>query len=167
MATIDNRFPTEGTQIDMEARLAAIETALATLMTNTTGQAINTTLQSLVGAISPSADNVSFDNTGTQWSASTMQALGVEVDDTTWKKAHQTVSGGVAHTISNLVNGDIIIFSRNGGGMVIISNSQVVQVVALSNVTINSLSSGVLNFTRSSSYGGEVTVLSKNKVTIA
>ena len=57
----------------------AINSTLGTLMTNTTGQAINTTLQSLVGAISPSASNVSFDNTGTQWSASTTQALGVEI----------------------------------------------------------------------------------------
>ena len=40
---------------------------------------VATTLQSLVGAISPSASNVTFDNTDTQWSASTMQALGVEI----------------------------------------------------------------------------------------
>ena len=80
MATIDNRFPTEGTQIDMEARLGAIETALASLMADTTGQAINTTLQSLVGAISPAAANVTFDNTGTDLTASNVQGLGVELN---------------------------------------------------------------------------------------
>ena len=47
MATIDNRFPTEGTQIDMEARLAAIETALASLMNNTTGQSIASAITTL------------------------------------------------------------------------------------------------------------------------
>ena len=49
------------------------------VMKDDTGQAINTTLQSLVGAISPSALNVSFDNTGTGFSASNVQALGVEI----------------------------------------------------------------------------------------
>ena len=56
------------------------------MMLDSTGQEIKdsidgvaATLQSLVGAISPSASNVSFDNTGTQWSASNMQALGTEI----------------------------------------------------------------------------------------
>ena len=50
-------------------------------MTNTTGQAINTTLQSLVGAISPAAVNVTFDNTGTALSASNAQDAIEEVND--------------------------------------------------------------------------------------
>lgn len=47
MATTDNRLPTEGTQIDIEARLAAIETALAGLMADTTGQSIATAISGL------------------------------------------------------------------------------------------------------------------------
>lgn len=47
MATTDNRLPTEGTQIDIEARLAAIETALASLMADTTGQSIASAISGL------------------------------------------------------------------------------------------------------------------------
>lgn len=60
MATTDNRLPTEGTQIDIEARLAAIETALASLMADTTGHSIasaisglNTTQQAILNALNP------------------------------------------------------------------------------------------------------------------
>lgn len=70
----------DSTLTTLNTRIAAIETALASLMTNTTGQAINTTLQSLVGAISPSASNVSFDNTGTGLSASDVQEAIEEVN---------------------------------------------------------------------------------------
>lgn len=47
MATTDNRLPTEGTQIDIEARLGAIETALASLMADTTGQDIVSAISAL------------------------------------------------------------------------------------------------------------------------
>ena len=47
MATTDNRLPTEGTQIDIEARLHAIETALASLMADTTGQSIASAISGL------------------------------------------------------------------------------------------------------------------------
>ena len=47
MATTDNRLPTEGTQIDIEARLGAIETALASLMADTTGQSIASAISGL------------------------------------------------------------------------------------------------------------------------
>lgn len=47
MATTDNRLPTEGTQIDIETRLAAIETALASLMADTTGQSIVSAISGL------------------------------------------------------------------------------------------------------------------------
>lgn len=96
MATIDNRFPTEGTQIDMEARLGAIETALATLMTNTTGQAINTTLQSLVGAISPQLVTEEH-NLGSMNIA--RGSRGVFVKDVT--KAGYTILGIVQIRLSN------------------------------------------------------------------
>lgn len=83
MATIDNRFPTEGTQIDMEARLAAIETALASLMNNTTGQSIASAITALAGSISPTADNVSFDNTGTDLTSSDVEGAIKELDTVT------------------------------------------------------------------------------------
>lgn len=51
MATTDNRLPTEGTQIDIEARLAAIETALASLMADTTGQSIASAISGLGTAL--------------------------------------------------------------------------------------------------------------------
>lgn len=43
------------------------------VMKDDTGQAINTTLQSLVGAISPSASNVTFNNTGTPYVSSNVE----------------------------------------------------------------------------------------------
>lgn len=81
MATVDNRLPTEGTQIDIESRLAAIETALASLMADTTGQSIATAINSLAGAISPAAASVSFTNTGTDLTATNVQGLGVEINN--------------------------------------------------------------------------------------
>lgn len=62
MATIDNRFPTEGTQIDIEARLAAIETALASLMADTTGQSIASAISGLGTALGSDKANISGDN---------------------------------------------------------------------------------------------------------
>lgn len=58
-------------------------TVTSPIITDDTGQAINTTLQSLVGAISPSAANVTFDNTGTGMTASNVQAAIEEIDDIT------------------------------------------------------------------------------------
>lgn len=81
MATVDNRLPTEGTQIDIESRLHAIETALASLMTDTTGQDIKTAINNLAGAISPAAASVSFTNTGTDLTATNVQGLGVEINN--------------------------------------------------------------------------------------
>ena len=78
----------------------AINNTLGTLMTNTTGQAINTTLQSLVGAISPSADNVSFDNTGTGLSASDVQNAIAEVND--GKSLAFTPTSGITVNYSSL-----------------------------------------------------------------
>lgn len=79
MATTDNRLPTEGTQIDIEARLHAIETALASLMADTTGQSIASAISALAGAISPAASNVTFNNTGTGLSASNVQTAITEL----------------------------------------------------------------------------------------
>lgn len=62
MATTDNRLPTEGTQIDIEARLAAIETALASLMADTTGQSIASALQIIGQNVKPSASDIPYDS---------------------------------------------------------------------------------------------------------
>ena len=62
MATTDNRLPTEGTQIDIEARLAAIETALASLMSNTTGQSIASAISGLGATLGADKANISGDN---------------------------------------------------------------------------------------------------------
>ena len=59
----------------------AINTTLGTLGKDTSLQAINTTLQLLVAAISPSAVNVTFDNTGTGLSASNVQAALQEINN--------------------------------------------------------------------------------------
>lgn len=61
------------------------------VMKDDTGQAINTTLQSLVGAISPAAANVTFDNTGTGLTASDAQAAIEELNDC--KLFYKVVSG--------------------------------------------------------------------------
>ena len=50
------------------------------VMKDDTGQAINTTLQSLVGSISPSAANVTFDNTGTDLTSSDVERAIKEVN---------------------------------------------------------------------------------------
>ena len=62
MATVDNRLPTEGTQIDIEARLAAIETALASLMADTTGQSIASAISGLGQTLGSDKANISGDN---------------------------------------------------------------------------------------------------------
>lgn len=62
MATTDNRLPTEGTQIDIEARLAAIETALASLMADTTGQSIASAISGLGTALGSDKANISGNN---------------------------------------------------------------------------------------------------------
>ena len=62
MATVDNRLPTEGTQIDIEARLAAIETALASLMADTTGQSIASAISGLGATLGSDKANISGDN---------------------------------------------------------------------------------------------------------
>ena len=62
MATVDNRLPTEGTQIDIEARLAAIETALASLMADTTGQGIASAISGLGATLGSDKANISGDN---------------------------------------------------------------------------------------------------------
>ena len=61
MATLDNRLPTEGTQLDMEARLAAIETALASLMSNTTGGDIKDAIDDNTTAITSLAASLGTD----------------------------------------------------------------------------------------------------------
>lgn len=62
MATVDNRLPTEGTQIDIEARLHAIETALASLMADTTGQSIASAISGLGQTLGADKANISGDN---------------------------------------------------------------------------------------------------------
>ena len=62
MATVDNRFPTEGTQKDIEARLGAIETALASLMADTTGQSIASAISGLGATLGSDKANISGDN---------------------------------------------------------------------------------------------------------
>lgn len=62
MATVDNRLPTEGTQIDIEARLAAIETALASLMADTTGQSIASAISGLGATLGSDKANIDGSN---------------------------------------------------------------------------------------------------------
>ncbi len=57
----------------------AINTTLGTLGKDTTLQSIVTALQTLAGTISPSATNVTFDNTGTGLTASNVQSAITEV----------------------------------------------------------------------------------------
>ena len=62
MATVDNRFPTEGTQKDIEARLHAIETALASLMADTTGQSIASAITALGSTLGSDKANIDGSN---------------------------------------------------------------------------------------------------------
>ena len=58
MATTDNRLPTEGTQKDIEERLHAIETALASLMADTTGQSIASAITALGSTLGSDKANI-------------------------------------------------------------------------------------------------------------
>lgn len=82
---------------------AAVTNISTTGMSDTTGQAINTTLQSLVGAISPSALNVSFDNTGTGLSASNVQAAIAEI----CSDLFQTKTYTASYTVGGYASGAI------------------------------------------------------------
>ena len=62
MATTDNRLPTEGTQKDIEARLHAIETALASLMADTTGQSIASAISGLGQLLGADKANIDGSN---------------------------------------------------------------------------------------------------------
>lgn len=59
----------------------AINSTLGTLGKDTSLQDIKNAINNLAGAISPSATNVTFDNTGTGLTASNVQALGVELNN--------------------------------------------------------------------------------------
>ena len=78
MATTDNRLPTEGTQIDIEARLAAIETALASLMADTTGQSIASAISGLGQTLGSDKANISGDNIANKLLFRENIGLGVE-----------------------------------------------------------------------------------------
>ena len=76
--------------------LGNINTTLGGITTNdpptdTTQQSIAAAINSLVGAISPAASNVTFDNTGTGLSASNVQAAITELND--FKLYYKVVSG--------------------------------------------------------------------------
>ncbi len=66
MATTDNRLPTEGTQKDIESRLAAIETALASLMADTTGQSIASAISGLGATLGSDRALIDGSNIGNQ-----------------------------------------------------------------------------------------------------
>lgn len=59
----------------------AINSTLGTLGKDTSLQDIKNAINSLANTISPSATNVTFDNTGTGLTASNAQALGVELNN--------------------------------------------------------------------------------------
>ena len=62
-----------------DTTLQATNTALGNM--NTTQQGIVTAINNLGSAISPSASNVSFTNTGTDLTATNVQGLGVEINN--------------------------------------------------------------------------------------
>ena len=72
-----------------------------------------------------------------------------------------TVASGT-RTISGLTTGDIVIFTRNMGGMVTINaQGSVIELVQKSGISNISFSNGVLTYVRESQYSGEVTIYTK------
>ena len=78
-------------------------TVTSPIITDDTGQAINTTLQSLVGAISPAASNVTFNNTGTGLSASNVQSAIAEI----CSDLFQTKTYTTSYTVGGNASGSI------------------------------------------------------------
>ena len=79
------------------------------VMKDDTGQAINTTLQSLVGAISPAAANVTFDNTGTDLTSSDVEGAIKEVN------AKFKIIKSVTFTATTSANGNLQLSSSITG----------------------------------------------------
>ena len=101
MATVDNRLPTEGTQIDIEARLAAIETALASLMADTTGQSIASAISGLGATLGSDKANISGDNIASP--ATFRQNIGCE-----W----ETITNAISDPNSNV---EEVVFKKCNG----------------------------------------------------
>lgn len=82
----------------------AINTTLGTLGKDTSLQTINTTLQSLVGAISPSATNVTYNNTSSGLTASNVQTaideICTDLFQTKTYSASYTAGGNASVTIT-------------------------------------------------------------------
>lgn len=106
MATVDNRLPTEGTQIDIEARLAAIETALASLMADTTGQSIASAISGLVNAVKPDASDIPYDSNTTVKQAIDGKVSKSELETET------TTTGTDGFQI--MVSGNVVAIDGNG-----------------------------------------------------
>ena len=82
---------------------------------------VSTALAALAGSISPTADNVSFDNTGTNIDASKVQGALVELDDEKVSKSGDTMTGALEQTNSSpkytTVNSDVTLSSDEHNGL--------------------------------------------------
>lgn len=94
------------TDRSLQGLTTAVQGISTSGMSDSTGQAINTTLQSLVGAISPAASNVTFDNTGTDLSASNVQAAIAEICTDLIQTKTYTVSYTVGGNASASITAD-------------------------------------------------------------
>ena len=90
------------TDKSLQGLTTAVQGISTSGMTDTTGQAIASAITALAGSISPTADNVSFDNTGTDLTSSDVQGAIEEVNTNkvsnstyTWKFLGQK-TGSVA-----------------------------------------------------------------------
>lgn len=114
MATTDNRLPTEGTQKDIEARLATIETALASLMADTTGQSIASAISGLGQTLG--ANKADIDGSNIQ-AASFRAALGLtelKVESLVLNTMITTTSDSTVNTYNSrkISDYDILIFHQ-------------------------------------------------------
>lgn len=80
------------TDKSLQGLTTAVQGISTSGMTDTTGQAIASAITALAGSISPTADNVSFDNTGTDLTSSDVEGAIKEVAVDTFKLITYTAS---------------------------------------------------------------------------
>ena len=139
------------------------------IITDTTGQSIASAINSLAGAISPAASNVTFDNTGTGLSSNVQSAI-EEVNEKAntalqISNGSTTAPWGTTASIARIAQfkAMLIIGGRLNKGFMVLIPSGTNEYVILSNIdsciTGVSVSSNTINIAISSSgYGSNIII---------
>lgn len=101
MATVDNRLPTEGTQLDIESDLSDINTSLGSVMSDTTGQDIVSAIETLTNAVKPKASDIIFSPSGSTLS-STIVEDAIKEEDAKLNNYVRRTRKNITSNLSNL-----------------------------------------------------------------